>query len=321
LTILRTVLLFAPILCTWYGISRATSQYSQYLEANPDAPASSFFRLWMSGFEGSTWLSFDRLAMVIVVLLTLLIGTSAILDWHRAEDESPGDAAALQYRLAMVLADAARHLADGGVPSLEREVKRVLTGVNKLVGQVRDAATSASAALSEITAAGTAAAKLVEGARTSTDKITLATTHLTAGLNDSVGHLASSVADVRSATIDLRTDVGTLRENVGDLGSREDENRENVGRLLADHRDFLEQTLAAMAGRPATRQTADLEARIQELGLAISQMGGVLRQFGERATMLAQAPAPSALPALPLPSSPEAQPTRRRLWFLGRLFL
>jgi hypothetical protein len=76
----RNILIFAPLVVTWLGVSQAVERYNQYINANPDQSIQPFLLLWQQGF-GNTLpgiLKLSSLAFIdFILLMTVLVLTVA----------------------------------------------------------------------------------------------------------------------------------------------------------------------------------------------------------------------------------------------------
>jgi methyl-accepting chemotaxis protein len=102
---LRNALVFVPIAITWIGIWLALDTYSIALNANPQLADLSFLYLWQQGFEGRTWLTLSRLALIDGVLLLLVFALTVLVLWYTNRKEQ--DADEIRDEVADALADAA----------------------------------------------------------------------------------------------------------------------------------------------------------------------------------------------------------------------
>src|SRR5438552_12040867 len=76
----RNVLVFAPIMVTWFGLSRATDAYATELAAKPDLASKPFLLLWEQGFGGAPGvLTFSTVAIIDATLIGLLILLSLMI--------------------------------------------------------------------------------------------------------------------------------------------------------------------------------------------------------------------------------------------------
>jgi hypothetical protein len=79
LTVIRNVLVFAPVALTWAAVSAATTGFSQYIEAN-GADVVNFLDFWQNGYGilHDEWkignvARLDFIIVVIVIALTLYV--------------------------------------------------------------------------------------------------------------------------------------------------------------------------------------------------------------------------------------------------------
>jgi hypothetical protein len=85
------VLVFIPLLVTWYGLREAVRAYGELSREDPKQATRPFLQLWQTGFDGHLAAvgRFENVALMAVVLITLLVLLSV---WHahartRAERE------------------------------------------------------------------------------------------------------------------------------------------------------------------------------------------------------------------------------------------
>jgi len=89
LEVLRSVLVFAPIAVTWYGLSTASLAYAKLLQDRPDLVTQPFLLLWEVGFLGAPGvLNFSTVAIIDASLIGLLITLSLALH-ARSELRAP----------------------------------------------------------------------------------------------------------------------------------------------------------------------------------------------------------------------------------------
>ncbi|UFQ18791.1 MULTISPECIES: hypothetical protein [Streptomyces] len=170
------ILVFVPLLITWFGLREAVRAYGELAEENRKQATRPFLQLWQSGFGGhlSSLGRFENVALTAVVLIALLVGLSV---WHarvraRAErDDAAREAekerllaelASVLTRTQMLLAPhrsaspqqftaeltkAAKEMGDLAVKA-ERSHK-ALSGATASVGQATDALKSAALSLTK----------------------------------------------------------------------------------------------------------------------------------------------------------------------------
>jgi len=89
LEVARSVLVFAPIAVTWYGLSTASLAYAKLLQDRPDLVTQPFLLLWEVGFLGAPGvLNFSTVAIIDASLIGLLIVLSLALH-ARSELRAP----------------------------------------------------------------------------------------------------------------------------------------------------------------------------------------------------------------------------------------
>ena len=92
LTIIRNVLVFAPVALTWLAVSKATTAFAEYTKANQDAVVN-FLEFWQDGYGvlGSEWTIghvglLDFYLIAVVIVLTLI--TALMTDRHQREQRT-----------------------------------------------------------------------------------------------------------------------------------------------------------------------------------------------------------------------------------------
>jgi hypothetical protein len=230
------VLIFLPILSTWYGLQRATSAYRQS-RGDSALAGMSFLEQWQTGFNGklATWLYFDRVASWTLVLIVTMIGFSvwrsvAQRGWEardvREREQllarlanviSLVDFELAQYRMsdaAQLATYTAELRATVAVISESNETARTIFesarhGLEEVRSSLAQVNVLASAMLTAETATREAAVKLAE---------------TTVGADDRLLELAAAADAVAAATADLTRTVtadsaqlrGSVQKAVGD---------------------------------------------------------------------------------------------------------
>lgn len=345
----RTALVFLPVGVTWFGVYRAGSLYRAELATSPDLGAQSFFRLWLSGFNGQMWLTFHRMAFIIALVILAIVVLTVLIEARRSSDQALHEQQEreLAARLNGLLTEASIQLARTGSPTPEQfgqELTRVAGEMGELVTAVRSAAEAASDAMRAASGAGQAlesSATSVENAATS--------------LQQDVNHAAAAVATVTDAVRQLETTVGQLLTDavsrgdaaaaglasaVGDaagqlsaplqaiheaidrFGATQDNHRDKLGIRLGEHEEAVRALLPDLADRIAQTQTSVLDGRLIELRDAIENLArahdAVVRAL-RRPAVKSQASTGSAgapQPAKSQPSTGSANaPQRSSGWF------
>lgn len=80
LEVIRSTLIFLPLVITWYGIAVASSSYQQLVATRPSAAQEPFLTLWLNGFDQLTsitlgWVAALDFAILLVVFLLSVIIT------------------------------------------------------------------------------------------------------------------------------------------------------------------------------------------------------------------------------------------------------
>jgi len=142
------VLVFAPILITWFGLSRATDAYTRLLSTPAGRQAAdgrSFLELWQTGFVGrlSSSLSFGRISVYTVLAIVALIICTALAGHLRHRQGSRADEREQEITGALVraLGRAQRELADHRLASPARfthELARAAEHLNHLLGRAEE---------------------------------------------------------------------------------------------------------------------------------------------------------------------------------------
>jgi hypothetical protein len=142
LEIVRTVLIFCPLLVTWVGLFLAGRAYNALTNSDPEAARLPFLKLWLSGFHGRTPVSLQRMALVTVLLIGALIVVSILLDRRGDADVESGlrEQQAKRAALRDASTDAMLALAKHRLASPERfreEITRSSAAFGQVVGQIR----------------------------------------------------------------------------------------------------------------------------------------------------------------------------------------
>lgn len=76
----RNILIFLPLLVSWFGISQAVSKYSEFVGKHQDQITQPFLYLWQTGFGGElpSWLTLGSLAGIDAFLLFLLVAVTIV---------------------------------------------------------------------------------------------------------------------------------------------------------------------------------------------------------------------------------------------------
>ncbi|MCD0445244.1 hypothetical protein LO763_16640 [Glycomyces sp. A-F 0318] len=290
LYILRAAVVFLPLLVSWWGIHGAVDAYRRQLDADADLGAQSFFRDWLSGFDGELMLSFDRMAFTVVVCILVLIAVSAAVEWcQRLEhDRDARSEADLRDRVDAALTEAGLHL--NAAPratgeEAERQLAEMVAHSADLIEALVDTVRSVQADLAALADSTGEFRAVVAGLDGGAREIAAATDRLgaTVGAEQSKAaqvfqdagaavarDIAEVAADLRTGLADQQTEAADVLRRVGDLVieavGQGERHRDAVGRLLRDNR---EEDARALAEAIAERQT-ELADELRRAGEAIA---------------------------------------------------
>ncbi|MEU5156343.1 hypothetical protein [Glycomyces sp. NPDC021274] len=277
LHLIRAAVIFLPLLVSWWGIHGAVSAYRERLADDPDQGAQTFFREWLGGFGGELWLSFDRMAAIVVASVLVLILASIAIEWMQRIAAAEADAAEtrMRDRIDTALTEAALHLRamPGSDPDeVERRLNQI---VDRSAGLLEALTTAVDAVRGELAALEassgefrTVAAGLEGGARSIAEAAeqldgTISQQHArtakafedagkaaAAELGAAANGLQTGIADQLDRTAQVLTEVGlAVTEAVGQ-GER---HRDSLGRIMREHR---EEDARALADAMSQRHTA-----------------------------------------------------------------
>ncbi|MFC4032822.1 hypothetical protein ACFO3J_15180 [Streptomyces polygonati] len=227
------VMVFAPLLVTWFGLRMASRAYGELAKDNPKEASRPFLQLWQSGFDGhlSSYERFDSLALVAVGLigvLLLLALAHALLrtrnEREAAEREAEG--AVLLSQLASVLTRAqlalvahrnsspARFAAEltGAARQLRSLTNQAVKSHDKLV-LVADATDRAA---TELGAATDRLSKEVPQLGSAADRIETAVRAGSDALRDAQAKAVDAVRAAQDTTVRTGEDNATAVREVGE---------------------------------------------------------------------------------------------------------
>jgi hypothetical protein len=141
LTVIRNVLVFAPVALTWAAVSEATSGFSEYIAAN-GADVVNFLDFWQNGYDilGEEWkignvARLDFIIVVIVIALTLYVSRGsykAEVLRNAAEDEIDRERLALAIEIHTALHDKRKITTVNMNASLAGAISRLVAATNNL---------------------------------------------------------------------------------------------------------------------------------------------------------------------------------------------
>ncbi|WP_026924577.1 hypothetical protein [Glycomyces arizonensis] len=286
LHMLRAAFIFLPLLVSWWGIHGAVAAYRERLADNPDQSAQTFFREWLGGFGGELWLSFDRMAMVVVISIVGLIAVSVGIEW--LQQRKGNEALELRERLDEALTEAALHLraTPVGTPEdAERQLEQLVRRSDDLIEALLDTARSVQGELSGLTASSGEFRTVITGLEDGAKAVAAATAKLDATVAQeqtravqafhdagvaAAGEIAAATADLRTGMADQQDRAARILAQVGDAVTEAvaqgERNRDTIGLLMRDNR---EEDARALAEAIAQRQ-GELADELKRAGEAIA---------------------------------------------------
>lgn len=147
LTVVRNVLVFAPVALTWAAVSAATSGFSQYIAAN-GADVVNFLDFWQNGYDilGEEWkignvARLDFIIVVIVIALTLYVSQAGhkVEELQNAsEDQIDRERLALAIEIHAALHDKRKITTVTMNASLAGAISRLVSATHSLDGAARE---------------------------------------------------------------------------------------------------------------------------------------------------------------------------------------
>lgn len=287
----RAAAVFLPLLVSWLGIHGAVDAYRERLAADPDQGAQTFFREWLGGFDGDLWLSFDRMAAIVVASIAVLIAVAVAVEWlqRQENDQALATETELRDRLDAALTEAALHLRLGpaGTPEdAERQLKQIvarsadliealletvesvrgeLTGLEASTGEFRTVIAGLQNGAKEMAAATAELDATVAAERTrAVDAFATAGNAVAAQIAAAADDLQTGMADQQQRAMEMLAQVGqAVTEAVGE-GER---HRDAIGLLMRDNREDDARALA----EAITSRQGELADELRKAGEDIAQ--------------------------------------------------
>ncbi|MFB8348526.1 hypothetical protein [Streptomyces niveus] len=193
------VLVFVPLLITWFGLREAVRAYGELSQENPKEATRPFLQLWQSGFGGHLSSSgrFENVALMAVVLISLLVVLSV---WHararsradRVEAKLNAEQEYLLGRLASLLTRIQLAL----VPHRAASPQQFTAGLSKAATRMESLASRADRSHSSLVSS----AKALEDATTSLENAALALTGELPKLGTAADRIEAAVRGGQAAT-------------------------------------------------------------------------------------------------------------------------
>ncbi|WP_405662393.1 hypothetical protein [Streptomyces sp. RK9] len=194
------VLVFIPLLITWFGLRDAVRAYGELAEENRKEATRPFLQLWQSGFGGhlSPLGRFENVALTAVVLIALLVLLSVVharVRWRADKEEADQEAERerLLARLASVLTRLQMLLAQHRSASPQQ----FATELTKAARQMNSLAAKAEKNHKELTATAGAVASATTSLQDAATKLTEEVPKLGAAAN----RMETTLRDVQAATV------------------------------------------------------------------------------------------------------------------------
>ncbi|MBA9002497.1 hypothetical protein [Thermomonospora cellulosilytica] len=269
LDLVSGLVIFTPILITWFGLFKATAAYRA---GRGDAALAgrSFLEQWQTGFGGrlSDWLYFDRIAWWTVLAIVFLMAISAghVL-WQRREERlDRQERAALMGRLTAALTDVDLELSRFRV----NDATRMQSGAQHLV----DASQEMGRVVDQVRAVEREAAKSLRLVRQAVERVErLADTVAQSGdavraaadqLGGTKADLTARLDQVSAATNAVATGIGDLARAAGDDSERTRKALDGTARELRAALTDGQQELAARIAAALERGGEDIRRALDD---------------------------------------------------------
>lgn len=147
LTLLRNVLVFAPVALTWAAVGQATTAFARYTEENQNS-VTNFLDFWQNGYGylSDKWkigavAEFDFILIMIVILLTVFVSLAS----HRLQAQKQAeekvldiDRAALALEIALVIHDKRKITPLNMNQSVAGSISRLVTASQNLEAAAKE---------------------------------------------------------------------------------------------------------------------------------------------------------------------------------------
>ncbi|WP_409238220.1 hypothetical protein [Streptomyces sp. PA5.6] len=303
------VLVFIPLLITWFGLREAVRAYGELADENPEQATRPFLQLWQSGFGGhlSSLGRFENVALMAVLLIALLVGLSV---WHarvrvrteRAEDAREAEQDRLLAELAAVLTRTQMLLASHRSASPQQftaeltkaalKMQQVTTKAERSHNALTGATASVSQATEALRQAARALTKEVPKLGDATDRINTTLrdgTHETAKAGRANAQAARGIVDhVKTAGDTVEASLKALVAAQQSLVTRSES--------VAKATELASQALVASAGRTGDAVDGMREATERWDAAAAHWQDAAARLDARLATLTGALPAPAPAP-------------------------
>jgi hypothetical protein len=292
----RNLLIFLPLVLTWFGISGAVSGYSAYISSilnNPHADKTliqqPFLYLWQQGFNGylpKTFilgqLTLSRLAFYDFLLLFALFALTAVVNGrlHLRFASQEQKAELIQEELTDALTDAALCLPRKPGQQQIGNARDVLEQMEQ-ERQMRE---------QELTALKT----MIDSMTTSSQNMLNGGMHIQNATDQLRQTLQNLTGPVQQIVADQQQILGEMRQISGQQGAAV----QNLQQLVADQQQWgaaMQRAAGEIAGAAASlnqlpgkldQWTAQLVTLVTQLGLELDAQRGVTQQIADAAPYL-----------------------------------
>ncbi|MEV8017080.1 hypothetical protein AB0O76_12170 [Streptomyces sp. NPDC086554] len=192
------VLVFIPLLVTWFGLREAVRAYGELSEVDREESTRPFLQLWQSGFGGhlSALGRFENVALMAVLLIALLVGLSV---WHaRVRARTEQEEAEQQRERDRLLADLASVLTRTQMliaPYRSASPKQFTSELTKAATQMEQLAAKAATSHKALTGTTSAVSRSIDALKAAADSLTLEVPKLGVAAN----HIEQTLRDGRTA--------------------------------------------------------------------------------------------------------------------------
>ncbi|GAB2717066.1 hypothetical protein [Streptomyces bullii] len=253
------VLVFVPLLITWYGLREAVRAYGELSRERPEEATRPFLQLWQTGFDGhlSALGRFENVALMAVLLITLLVLLSV---WHartrtraeREEEVRHAEDERLLGRLASLLTRVQLCLAPHRAASPDQFSQELTRAAQQLQGLLKRAERSHKSLVDSASAVGDATDALQKAAGALSAEVP--------GLARAADRVEAAVQAGTAVSEQVRRDSRDTAQIISDrLQTAGDEVRSAFASLVAEQKALAVKSAAAA-------QAAELAAQAVAAG-------------------------------------------------------
>ncbi len=309
----RNLLIFLPLVLTWYGISNAVNSYYTFVTVVNSSPSADktqiqlpFLYLWQQRFGGYLpgWLTLGNLAFYDFILLLLLVLLTAVVNvrTHLRTGRKEQEAELLQEELTDALSDAALCLTgpragqQGGVGGID-----ISPQLQQLQEEIEKDRQSREETMQHARALIDPIAPLLQSMINEAQYIRGSMDNLGQVQQRSMDNLSQVLQSLAGVAQQIVTDQQQLLITVGELLTEQKSNSLSVKQLVEDQRIWGQSILNAVQEFTTTSQglnqmpaavklwTSQLEALVNQLGVEHKAQTTVTQQTADTAAHLKDA--------------------------------